>query len=266
MQDLLLLCGAALASGAINSIAGGGTLLTFPALNHVLFTSGRYPRELVGAVANATSTCALFPGAVAATSAYRREMADSREWIALLIGPSLLGGLIGSLLLVAFPVAFARLVPWLILTAAILFALQPTIARWTGIGRAHAPATRQMRLAMAACQFFVSVYGGYFGAGIGILMLSGLALLGLSNIHQMNGLKSLFGACINGISVVVFIVTGKIDWHTAWPMCVAGMLGGWLGARLAQRMNKNAVRGVVVAIGFSLATFYFYKQFTGADQ
>ncbi len=263
-QEILLLCGAALLSGAINSIAGGGTLLTFPALNHILST--RYPAAMVGAVANATSTFALFPGSIAAVGAYRREMADSREWILLLIGPSLLGGLLGSLLLVAFPEAFGRLVPWLILTAAILFAFQPTIARWTGIGQEHAPATRSMRWAMAACQFGVSVYGGYFGAGIGILMLSGLAMLGLTNIHRMNGLKSLFGACINGISIIVFIVSGKIDWPTALPMCFAGMLGGWLGARVAQRMNKNAVRGIVVVIGFSLATFYFYKQFTGSGE
>lgn len=257
-NEYLLLCLAAAAGGAINSIAGGGTLLTFPALYALLGDTPDAPR-----IANYTSTVALFPAAVAAAGGYRRELADSRAWLGLLGVPSLVGGLLGALLVVWLPgKSFEHLVPWLILVAASLFALQPLIARTIGIGQPHAPPTGPTTVGVAAFQFLVGVYGGYFGAGIGILMLSALALLGLSDVHAMNALKSVLGACINGVAVFVFAFTGQIDWPLALAMAVAGIVGGYLGARVARKLNRNFVRGMVVVIGFSLAALYFYRQAT----
>ena len=252
--DFAKLCLSAAAGGALNSIAGGGTLLTFPALDGVL--GGQ-----AAIVANATSTVALFPGSLAATWGYRRELAGTKHWILLLIGPSLLGGILGALLLVLMPdSSFKATIPWLILTAAVLFAAQPTIARWTGIGQEHAPPTSWKAAGVVTFQFLVAVYGGYFGAGIGILMLSSLAMMGLSDIHRMNALKTVFASAINGVSVAVFIVVDKIDWHYAPAMIVSAIVGGYFGARGARRLDRNLVRRGVVVMGFALAAWYFYKQ------
>jgi hypothetical protein len=263
LQDDLILCIAAALAGAINSVAGGGTLLTFPVLVAVLGEQG-YAAADAAVIANATSTVALFPGSVAAIGGYRRELKAARRWALLLTAPSLLGGFVGGRLLTTLPAeTFHVLVPWLILTAALLFALQPSIARWAGIGKPHDAPSRATLAAVVAFQFGVAIYGGYFGAGIGILMLSALAMMGLADIHVMNGLKSWLGSCINGVAVVVFISGGKVDWPLALPMLVAGMIGGFGGATIARRLNRNLVRGLVIAIGFALASYYFYKQFAG---
>jgi uncharacterized membrane protein YfcA len=251
-QTYVLLCASALAAGVINSLAGGGTLLTFSALMPV-----------VGPVmANATSTVALLPGSIAGAWGYRREMRESSHWLRLLIWPSLIGGGVGTLLVTRLePKYFAASVPWLILAAAILFLLQPAISRFVGIGKPHRPPTRAHFAALIAFQFLVAVYGGYFGAGIGILMLSSLGLMGLSDIHRMNAVKTVLAACINFVSVVIFTVERDVDWLLASMMAAAAITGGYLGARTARRMNRNAVRWIVVAIGFTLATHYFYQQF-----
>ena len=156
---------------------------------------------------------------------------------------------------------FKGAVPWLILIAAVLFALQPRIGRWMGLGQTHGPPSRGKVTAAVAFQFLVAVYGGYFGAGIGILMLSALALIGLSDIHRMNAVKTLLGSIINGISAVVFVVAGDVDWPFALAMAVASTIGGYLAAHVARRIDRTIVRRVVVTIGFSLATYYFYRQF-----
>lgn len=254
--DYLSLCGAAAAGGAINSVAGGGTLLTFPALFAALGAS-----DEASVIANATSTVALFPGSLAGMAGYRRELAEAPRWSLLLIVPSLIGGYFGSRLVIWLPSAtFKMLVPWLILTAALLFWLQPWIARRIGIGRDHAPATRRSIAGAIVFQLFVALYGGYFGAGIGILMLSALAMMGLGDIHRMNALKTLLGSCINGVAVVVFIAGGKVNWPIATAMAAAAIAGGYLGAHFARRLDRNLVRRTVVAIGFMLAAYYFYGQ------
>jgi hypothetical protein len=263
LSDDLILCLAAALAGAINSVAGGGTLLTFPALMAILSRHGEN-QAMAAVIANATSTVALFPGSVAAIGGYWRELHQARRWAILLTAPSLLGGLVGSRLLTTLPAeTFHTLVPWLILTAAALFALQPSIARWAGVGKPHAAPTRGTLVGVVLFQFGVAIYGGYFGAGIGILMLSALAMMGLADIHVMNGLKSWLGSCINGVAVVVFIAGGKVDWRLAVPMLVAAIVGGYGGAAIARRLNRNLVRGIVIAIGFSLAAYYFYRQFAG---
>ncbi len=149
--------------------------------------------------------------------------------------------------------------PWLILTAALLFWLQPRIARWIGLGAMGETSQPRHVGLVIVFQFCIAIYGGYFGAGIGILMLAALALMGLHDIHEMNGLKTLLGSSINGVAVVVFIVSGKVDWAFALAMAAAAILGGYGGARIARRLDRNFVRRVVVFIGFSLASYYFYR-------
>jgi uncharacterized membrane protein YfcA len=258
-QDYGVLCLAAAAAGAINAIAGGGTLLTFPALFAALGSSAE-----AAVVANATSTVSLVPGSLAALAGYRHEIRQERRWASLLLVPSLIGGFVGSLLVVLLPSEiFKATVPWLILTAAVLFALQPQIARWTGIGKPHLQNPRVMAGAIAF-QFLVAVYGGYFGAGIGILMLSALAMMGLDDIHRMNAVKTLLAAVINGTSVIVFAATGIVHWPYALAMAVSASIGGYLGAHAARRVDRTIVRAVVVAIGFTLAGYYFYRQWSAA--
>jgi uncharacterized protein len=273
LDDYVILCLAAVLAGAINAIAGGGTLLTFPVLFAALGSSGA-----AAVVANATSTVALVPGAVAALAGYRYEIRQERRFAMLLIGPSLVGGLVGSLLLVLMPgEAFKAAVPWLILTAALLFALQPHIARWTGItprspggsgvggegatARHAASGSPGLLAGAIAFQFLVAIYGGYFGAGIGILMLSALAIMGMEDIHRMNAVKVLLNLMINGISVMVFVASGKVYWPYAAAMAVSSSIGGYVAAHTAKRANKTVVRSIIVVIGFALAAYYFYREF-----
>jgi uncharacterized membrane protein YfcA len=249
--EMFVLGISALLAGIVNSVAGGGTLLTFPVLEWVLKDS---------VVANATSTTVLFPGSLAAAWGYRRELEHQKRWIVPLMIPSLVGGLLGTCLVVYLPKQiFEGLVPWLILGAATLFLLQPMISKWTGIGQLHQQPSPKLLAAIIGFQFLVATYGGYFGAGIGILMLSSLALMGLGDIHQMNALKSLFASAINGMSVIVFVAKGKIDWRYAIPLTVAAIAGGFLGASVARRLDKNVVRHSVIAIGFALALYYFIR-------
>lgn len=255
--EIVALASAAVAAGAINAVAGGGTLLTFPALIAVL--GGEAAAAAV--VANATSTVALFPGSLAAMAGYRRELWQTRSWALLLMLPSLLGGIAGALLVTELPAeSFQALVPWLILTAATLFAIQPAVTRRLGLGETP-DATRPRNLPLVAIfQLLVAVYGGYFGAGIGILMLTALAVMGLRDIHEMNALKTLLASAINGVAVVVFIAQGAVDWPLAALMAVSAVAGGYAGAHVARRVDRGLVRRMVVLIGFSLTAYYLWKQ------
>jgi uncharacterized membrane protein YfcA len=256
--QIVLACFAALCAGAVNSVAGGGTLLTFPVLIALLTPEFR---DHAAVIANQTSTAALIPGIFAAAWGYRGQLVHSQQWLKWLLPPSIVGGLIGGLLVVRFPDQFGALVPWLILTAAVLFVLQPQIARWTGIGKPHAQPHGATIAGIVVFQFFVGIYGGYFGAGIGILMLSSLSLMGLSDIHVINGLKNCLAFSLNAVAVGIFAVFGHIEWRLSAPMLCASIVGGYLGARTAQKIDRRVVRWIIVAIGFSLATYYFWRQF-----
>jgi uncharacterized membrane protein YfcA len=253
------LCLSAVAAGAVNALAGGGTLLTFPTLLAALSPLG--PAD-AAVVANATSTVALVPGSLASAWGYRREVRQVRHWVPLLIGPSLAGGALGALLMTRLPSRyFAGLVPWLILTAALLFLAQPLAAKVAG-RRPAAPSGWAVGAA-AAFQFLVAVYGGYFGAGIGILMLSALGLMGLTKVHEMNALKSLLAVAINGVSVVVFAVDGKVRWPYALAMAAASVVGGYLAARVARTIPPRVVRWLIILVGFGLAAHFFARQWAG---
>jgi hypothetical protein len=255
------LCLSAFVAGVMNSVAGGGTLLTFPALQAV-----------IGSVAaNATSTVALCPGSLAGAWGYRNELRECWPTVTRLLAPSLLGGAIGSYLVFAFDQkVFEALVPWLILVAALLFLVQKPLAKWIGKGKpADRPPGPRTHLGVFLFQFGVALYGGYFGAGIGILMLTALSFLAVGDIHRMNAIKTILAAAINGTSVVVFIVQTFLKWpekvvvwQYALAMAAAAVLGGYAGARVARRLPASYVRWTVIVIGFGLAAFEFYKQFT----
>ena len=261
LLDYTILFFAAALGGGVNAVAGGGTLLTFPSLYAIL---GPVFGLEASVIANATSTVALFPGSVGGAWGFREDLKKYRAWVRVLLPPSLVGGLVGALLLVTLPAdAFDAAVPWLILTAAGLFSLQPHIAKWFGIGQAHAAPARGTIVGVVLFQFLVGIYGGYFGAGIGILMLSALAIMGLTDIHSMNGLKNVLGATINGIAVAVFIWNGTVYWPVALLMAVGAGVGGVAAAKIAKRIDRKWVRRLVITIGYSLAAYYFYKQFVG---
>ena len=238
-------------AGVMNAMAGGGTILTYPTL--LLLGESAI-------AANATSTVALWPGAASSMYGYRREVSEHRHWLSTLFVPSLLGGALGAVLLLMTPTkSFERLAPFLILFATALFMLQGVVARRTGAEGAAGP--RRGRLAAAVLfQFGVSVYGGYFGAGIGILMLAVLGFLGLSDIHAANGLKNFFGMCINGVAAGYFIWKGAVIWPAALVMIGGAILGGYAGARFARFIGREKARAAVVVIGVLVAVLLFVRR------
>jgi hypothetical protein len=203
-----LLFSAAFAAGVINSIAGGGTLLSFPAL----VWAGHAP-----VYANATSALALAPGSLGSLWGYRSELRDTPPRFFVLLIPSFIGSIIGAVLLKLTPEKlFEAFVPFLILFATLLFMAQEPLKRRLRLGEGGAGRVSTSWLAGASCyQFLVGVYGGYFGAGIGILTLAVLGLLGLQNIHQMNGLKNIFAGTINLVAALYFIYAG-LEWRAVW--------------------------------------------------
>jgi hypothetical protein len=250
----------------VNSIAGGGTLLTFPAL----IALGIPP-----IIANATSTVALWPGALGSMLGYRGRMRGLRTWALIFAIPSLVGGAVGGWLLLVTPAdRFARIVPWLVLGATALFAMQQPLMRLirgaTGpvpplaqIGRPGDPHYEEhphFSLVALVTQFFVGVYGGYFGAGIGILMLAVLGFMGLTDIHRMNGLKNWGGLCINFIAAIIFAVSGLVDWAVALAMAVGATAGGYLASRAAQRVPQAMVRRAIVSIGVAAGIWLYWAR------
>jgi uncharacterized protein len=252
MLDVLILILASIAAGIINSIAGGGTLISFPALLWI----GRDP-----ITANATNTVAIWPASLAGAYGFRRELSTVRGWLLLLMIPSLAGGALGSWLLLRTPVStFDRIVPFLILGATLLLAVQEVItARLGALARAHENPTTGWVIFVFVFQLIVGTYGGYFGAGMGILMLAALGLIGLTDLHQMNGLKNILAVCINGVAAVYFIMAGAVVWRDVLIMTGGSIAGGLLGARLARRLGRKFVRAFVVVIGIVMTVVLFLK-------
>jgi uncharacterized membrane protein YfcA len=240
---------AAFLAGVINSVAGGGTLISFPTLVWL----GIDPKS-----ANVTNTVALWPGSLGAMVGFRREIRHSRRFMLLLAGPSIAGGLVGAFLLLRTdPKTFATIVPYLILFATILFAVQEPLTRALRLSpvgdEAHVDPSPKWWIGAALFQFGVAVYGGYFGAGIGILMLAALGLLGLTDIHQMNGLKNFFAMCINIIAAAYFMVWGPVQWILALVMAAGAICGGYGGAGLGRKLGRRFVRATVIVVGLLMA-------------
>lgn len=244
-----LLLVVAFVAGAVNSLAGGGTLLTFPAL----LLLGMDP-----IVANATSTVALWPGTIGAIFGYRRELRERSSLIAPLAIPSLVGGTAGAVLLISTPSSvFEKLVPFLILFATVLFAVHGPI-RDRVFDDASIRSPRWWTIAVAL-QLGIAVYGGYFGAGIGVLMLALLGVLGLEDLNAMNGIKVVNGMLINLVAVAAFAVSGIVDWPIAAAMAVASAAGGWAGAGVARRIGQTRLRNSIIAIGVAATVLLFLR-------
>src|SRR5438093_1020868 len=244
---------AAFLAGAVNSTAGGGTLISCPTLVWL----GRN-----AILANATNAAALWPGSFAGMVGFRHDLATVRRWLLLLTLPSLVGGGVGAILLLHTSTrTFEQLVPWLILGATLLLAFQEVItSRLNLVARAHEKPTAGWVTFVFVFQFLVGVYGGYFGAGMGILMLAALGLIGLTDLHQMNGLKNLLAICINGVAAIYFAVSGAVIWSDAILMAIAAILGGFAGAKIAHKLGRKFVRGAVVVIGLAMTVALFLKR------
>ena len=250
-MEMLGLAGAAMAAGAINAVAGGGTILTFPALLAV----GTPP-----VTANATSTLALVLGTGGSVYGFRRHIPIIRMWLSRFVPVSVAGGLLGSwLLTVTSNETFARLVPFLILFATLLFLVQGLVARMVKRS-AEEPEHPHKVWPAVLFQFGVAVYGGYFGAGIGILMLATLGFIGLRDIHQMNALKNILGSLINVVAALLFVARGMVDWPKVGVMTVGAILGYYLGSHYSQKIPQVWVRRLVLAIGFAISAVTFYRQ------
>lgn len=232
-------------------MAGGGTLVSFPTLIWLGLNS---------VTANATSTVAIWPGTVGSAWGYRRELRAAEPRFRVLIVPSLVGGLAGALLLRWTPPAiFDKLVPFLILFATLLFMAQEAVQRLLKTADAKSHKSNRWLVGALLFQLAVGVYGGYFGAGIGILMLAALSILGLQDIHEMNSLKVVFGGTINGIAAAYFIWARMVYWPYVLLMAVASIAGGYGGAGAARKLGRTAVRRIVIAIGFGMAVSLFIK-------
>jgi uncharacterized membrane protein YfcA len=250
--EIYCLSGSAVGAGIINAVAGGGTLLTFPAL----LVFGTTP-----VMANATSTLALVIGTSGGMFGNRQHIKSVAPWLKRFLPVSLIGGLIGSVLLThTSNHTFSKLVPFLILFATMLFLTQSFFRRYAG---SHLDGKTNPRHLWGAVffQFLVSIYGGYFGAGIGILMLATLGFMGMRNIYEMNTLKTILGSLLNLVAALWFIWAGLIDWPRAGIMTVGAVAGYFLGSHYSQRISQARVRQIIIAIGFIISGVIFYKQF-----
>jgi uncharacterized membrane protein YfcA len=244
--NILTPAAAAFAAGVMNSVAGGGSFLSFPAL----VFAGVPPIS-----ANATNNAAMWVGTIGSARGYREEVTAHRGLLLPVIVASIAGSLIGACLLLVTPQAlFARLIPWLLLFATVTFAVSPLITRRTATAPRHAPW-------QIAAQFGVAVYGGYFGAGMGILMLALLAFSGLPSFNAQNAIKNVLAVAINGVALIPFVVARIVDWRFAVPMAAIALLGGYLGARFFRRVPQPVSRALVVAIGAAMTIVFFLRTF-----
>ena len=252
LQTIIFLFFAGALGGALNAVAGGGSFIAFPAL---LFTG------VAPIPANATNTVALWVGVTASTGAYRKHLDISRRVMVPLAVTSVIGGIAGAYLLLHTPAqTFLRVLPWLMLGATLLFAFGKKLAG----GRRSIIEHETTGSALAGATFFqlaVAVYGGYFGGGMGIVMLAMLAALGMTDIHAMNALKSVMGFVINGIAVVTFIVAGAVYWKQGIPMIGGGIVGGYLGAHYALKVPQTWIRSFVVLTGAGMTIYFFWKSY-----
>ncbi len=255
---LALVALAAVGGGFINAIAGGGTLLTFPAL----IALGVPPL-----MANATSTVALWPGLLTSFWGYRDALRGARAWTVRWAVPSMLGGGVGAVLLLLTPERkFADSVPWLIWGATLIFVLQGTVMRWVVGHVKPVPDGTTLpapRMGFLVLQFCFSIYGGYFGAGNGILMLAALGMMGLTNIHTMNGLKGWGGLNLNVVAVIIFAASGIVNWPVALTMAIGAAAGGAIGSHMAQRVGQLWVRRAIIGIGLGSGTWMLIERIRG---
>jgi hypothetical protein len=243
---------AALVAGVMNAVAGGGSFVTFPAL---LFT------HMPAIPANATNTAAVWPGSVASAFAYRKQL-TAETWRVLwpLMAMCFAGALLGARILLHTPPAtFVKLIPWLLLCATLLFASSGKITEWTRSKTDGGARSRAWIVGGFAMQLLIAMYVGYFGAGAGILILALLAVMGVGNIHTMNGMKTVLVSVANAVALATFIWAGIVVWPQAILMIAGSLLGGYGGARVAQTMKPLYVRRAVIVIGLTMSVYFFVR-------
>lgn len=244
-----LLFSTAFIAGGLNSVAGGGSFITFPTL---IFT-GMNP-----VVANATNNTAIWVAALSSAGAYRKDLGIPRRQLVLLCGVSLLGGMIGSVaLLYTSPDIFKKLIPYLLLFATVIFVFGNSLKAW--LQREKSSSDKPPLLNLMLAQLVIAIYGGFFGAGLGILMLATLAFLGIKSIHSMNAFKTFLGSCINGIAIVPFLFAGVIAWQQVIVMAIGGSLGGYLCAHYARKLEPELIRRFVIIVAVSMTTYFFVQ-------
>ena len=250
LQSAALLVGAGFLGGAINAIAGGATFFTFPAM----MAAGLGP-----VTANASNTVALAPSSFVAFLAMRHHLAGARHLLVSFLIVGVLGGAVGAWLVLWLGDArFRACVPWLLLVATVLFAAGPWLVRVMKAADIHHE-RRSVRMFGHVFQAFIGIYGGFFGAGMGMVTLAGLTLLGLTDIRSMNALKNLFTSLTNGIAIVVFIAAGAVSWPHALVMMAGGMVGGFAGGKLGNVLPADRARLIVTLVGAVLTVAYFVK-------
>jgi uncharacterized membrane protein YfcA len=248
---LLFAAIAAFLAGGINSVAGGGTLITFP----TLMALGLPP-----VIANATNTVAIWPGSLGSLWGFRREFRETDAKMRWMVIPSLLGGATGALLLrFTPPSVFERLVPFLILFATLIFAARAPIQKLIRSAHPEVHRTPKWFVTAMSFQLLVGLYGGYFGAGIGIMMLSALSILGMTDMLKMNALTSLYALCINGVAALLFIWARMIFWPYVLVMAIAAIIGGYAAAGLARKIGSDRVRLFVIVVGFTISGVLFFR-------
>jgi uncharacterized membrane protein YfcA len=255
LPDILLLFLAAVLGGTLNSVAGGGSFFTFPAL---VFTG------VPVIPANATNTIALWPGSVASTGAYRQEVVRQEgSFLLLLLITGSIGGVLGALLLlISGQAVFENLLPYLLLVATLLFTFSGPITRELRARLQKKDPEKERRtlsslLGVTVAMLIISIYGGYFGGGIGILILATLAFMGMEDIHEMNGIKTLLTVCINGAAMVTFILKGAVFWPQALLMIAGAIVGGYGGAYYARKIEQKWVRLFVTVVGLTMTVYFF---------
>jgi uncharacterized membrane protein YfcA len=245
-MNYLLLAGAAFLAGVMNAIAGGGTFITFPAL---VFTG------VPSVIANASNAVALVPASFASAWAYRRDYQSAENLsFKAMVGVSVVGGLIGAVLLIATPeTTFDGLVPWLLLGATLVFAFGPRFIPKLRERFHIGPAT------LLTLQFMVGIYGGYFGGAMGIVMLAVYSLFGLSNLNSMNAMKAVLAGVINGVSVFVFASTGNVVWKQTFLMMIFAIAGGYIGAHYGRKLPQKYLRALIIFISTSVTIAFFVR-------
>lgn len=248
-MTLLLLLAAGFLAGGMNALAGGGTFFSFPALLAV---------GLPPVTAGATNCVALWPASIAAAWAARPSLRPLGRWLLPLLGAALLGGLGGGLLLLAGgDDTFRVLIPWLLLVATLLFAASPYLGRWLAARRGHSDVPPHSPLSLAS-HTLVSIYGGYFGAGMGILQLAAFSIEG-HELRLANALKNLLSAVIYSVASLTFIFAGKISWYELAILLAGATLGGYAGGHLGNRLPASWLRALVLLVGCGMTVYYFYQ-------
>lgn len=253
--EIALIAVAAFAAGAVNSVAGGGTFFSFPALLAV---------GIPPVVANASNSVSLWPGSLAGAWAFRRELTRFSRSLPLLSAVAFVGGIAGGLLLLATSnAAFAKLIPWLLLVATVLFAFSGQLS---AIVRKLKPAPegadeRSIGPGGYLFQLVVATYGGFFGAGMGILMIAALAIQGFKDVHEINALKNWLSAVIYSVAVATFVIANAVSWPHTLVMLATATLGGYWGAAVARRLPAVWLRRFIIGVGSLLTLYYFGKTF-----